>query len=155
MPRFSIFVSAADCIFCKIIRREAPSSIVREDDQTLAFLDIRPMNPGHVLVVPKVHAAYLEELPPGAAGPVLEAAREISGALRRSGIRCEAVSLYLANGKEAGQEVFHTHLHLIPRYAGDGFGLRVSPGYGRIAGREELEEVAARIRRGLGGSGVR
>jgi len=142
--------SAGDCIFCKIVRREMPASVVREDDSTLAFLDIRPMNPGHVLVIPKTHAVYVEDLPPGGAGPVLEAAKEVSRALRSSGIRCEAVSFYLANGSEAGQEVRHAHLHLIPRWRGDGFGLRTAPGYGRIAGREELDGIAAKIRRAIG-----
>jgi len=138
-----------DCIFCTIVRREAPASIVREDADTLAFMDIQPMNPGHVLVIPKAHATFLEDLPRGQAGPVFEAAREVSFALRHSGLRCDAVSMYLADGEEAGQEVFHTHLHLIPRFAGDGFGLRPTPGFGRIADRAELEEQAARIRRGL------
>src|SRR3989304_2932637 len=91
-------------------------------------------------------------VPRGQPGPVFEAAREISFALRHSGLRCDAVSMYLADGEEAGQEVFHTHLHLIPRFAGDGFGLRPTPGFGRIADRAELEEQAARIRRGLASS---
>src|SRR5436309_16044433 len=95
--------SAEDCIFCKIVRREAHASSVGEDASTLAFMDILPMNAGHVLVIQKAHAEYIEDLPPGAAGPILEAAKEVSGALRASGMRCEAVSLYLANGKEAGQ----------------------------------------------------
>jgi len=142
--------SAGDCIFCKIVRREVPASVVREDDSTLAFMDIRPMNPGHVLVIPKAHAVYVEDLPHGAAGPVLEAAKEVSRALRSSGIRCEAVSFYLANGSEAGQEVRHAHLHLIPRWRGDGFGLRTAPGYGRTAGREELDGIAAKIRKAIG-----
>jgi len=138
--------SAEDCIFCKIVRREAPASVVREDVSTLAFMDIQPMNTGHVLVIPKAHAALVEDLPPAAVGPILEAAREISRAMRASGIRCEAVSFYLANGKEAGQEVFHVHLHLIPRWRGDGLGLRVRPDRGRVADRKELDEVAAKIR---------
>ncbi len=146
---------SSDCIFCKIVRQELPASVVREDTATLAFMDIQPMNPGHVLVVSKAHAAYLEELPPGGAGPIFEAAREIARALRRSGIRCEAVSMYLANGREAGQEVSHVHLHIIPRFAGDGFGLRVTPGYGRVEGREELDASAAKIRAGLSASGGR
>jgi len=139
-----------DCIFCKIVRREAPASLVHEDRTTMAFMDIRPMNPGHVLVVPKAHGAYLEDLPEGSVGPILEVGRKVAAALRRSGLRCEAVSLYLANGEEAGQEVFHVHLHVIPRFRGDGFGLRVSPGYGRIAEREHLDEVAGKIRGAMG-----
>ncbi len=138
--------SPSDCVFCKIVRREAPASIVREDESTLAFMDIQPMNPGHVLVIPKVHAVYVEDLPPGAVGPILEAAKDVSRGLRTGGIRCEAVSFYLANGREAGQEVFHVHLHLIPRWRGDGFGLRVRPDYGRIADRNELDGLAAKIR---------
>lgn len=138
--------SAGDCIFCKIVRREAPASIVRDDPSTLAFLDIQPMNPGHVLVIPKAHAAYIEDLPPAAVGPILEASKDISRALRTSGIRCEAVSFYLANGKEAGQEVFHVHMHVIPRWRGDGLGLRVRPDRRRIADREELDRLAAQIR---------
>jgi len=145
-------VSARDCIFCKILRREVPASIVREDASTLAFMDIRPMNPGHVLVIPKAHAAYVEDLPSEAVGPILEAAKEISRAMRSSGIRCEAVSFYLANGAEAGQEVFHAHLHLIPRWRGDGFGLRVRADYGRIADRTELDGLALKIRATLGRS---
>lgn len=141
-----------DCIFCRIVRREATASVVREDVATLAFLDIKPMNPGHVLVVPKAHAAHLEELPFGASGPVLEATREISAALRRSGIRCEAVSLYLADGAEAGQEVPHVHLHVIPRFRGDGFGLRVGPTYGSMPSRGELDAQAAKIRTALAAS---
>ena len=141
--------SVRDCIFCKIVHREVPASVVREDASTLAFMDIQPMNPGHVLVIPKAHAAYVEDLPPEAVGPILEAAKEISRAMRTSGIRCEAVSFYLANGEEAGQEVFHAHLHLIPRWRGDGFGLRVRADYGRIADRTELDAFAVKIRTAL------
>ena len=144
--------SVRDCIFCKIVRREGPASLVHEDSWTLAFMDIRPMNPGHVLVIPKAHAAYIEDLAPETVGPILEAAKEISRAMRASGIRCEAVSFYLANGEAAGQEVFHVHLHLIPRWRGDGFGLRVRPDYGRIANRTELDGLALKIRTASGRS---
>ena len=138
--------ASPNCIFCKIIRREAAASIVLEDDITLAFMDILPMTPGHTLVVPKSHAAYIEDMREGNVGPILETARKVAAALRRSGLRCEAVNLYLANGKEAGQEVFHVHMHVIPRFRGDGFGIRVGPDYGRVAAREDLEAIAAKIR---------
>jgi len=144
--------SVGDCIFCKIVRREAPASIVREDASTLAFMDIQPMNPGHVLVIPKAHAAYVEDLPREAVGPILEASTEISRALRTSGIRCEAVSFYLANGREAGQQVFHVHMHVIPRWRGDGLGLRVRTERGHLADRKELDSLAAKIRTAMGRS---
>src|SRR2546428_13407539 len=133
-----------------MLAREAPRRIVREEASTLACMGMRPGDPGHVLVIPKAHAAYVEDLPSEAGGPILEAAKEISRAMRSSGIRCEAVSFYLANGAEAGQEVFHVHLHLIPRWRGDGFGLRVRADYGRIADRTELDGFASKIRTALG-----
>jgi len=147
-------VTAEDCVFCRIASGRAIASVVREDATTLAFMDIRPMNPGHVLVIPKAHATLLQELPPGSSAPVLEAAREISAALRRSDVRCDAVSLYLADGREAGQEVSHVHLHVIPRFRGDGFGLRVGPTYGAMPPREDLDAQAHRIRTALGSSTV-
>ncbi len=138
-----------DCIFCKIIRRQAPASIVDENEHTLAFLDIRPMNPGHVLVIPKEHAAHLGDLPPAAGGRVFAQCMAVAAALRASGLRCEGVNIYLADGEVAGQEIFHVHLHVLPRYAGDGFGLRVGPEYGRIADRVELDAIAEKIRTSL------
>ncbi len=139
-------VIASDCIFCKIVRREAPASVISEDDLTMAILDIRPINPGHALVVPKVHSAVLADLPPALGGKVFERAMAVASALRRSGIRCEAVNLHLADGEEAGQEVDHVHIHVIPRFRGDGFGFRAGPDYGRIAERATLDDLAAKVR---------
>ncbi len=135
-----------DCIFCKIVRHETPASIVHEDAGSLAFMDIRPINPGHVLVVPKDHAPSLADLPPSAGGRLFERAMAVATALRKSGLRCEGVNVHLADGEAAGQEVFHVHLHVFPRYRGDGFGLRVGPDYGRIADRKELDDLARKIR---------
>ena len=142
-------VSVPDCIFCKIVKREAPASIVYEDGFTLAFLGIRPMIPGHTLVIPKSHAPYLEDLPRDTSGPILDTARKVAAALRRSGLRCEAVNLWLANGKEAGQEVFHVHFHVLPRFRGDGFGIRAGAGYGQMPERAELDAHAEQIRRAI------
>ena len=140
--------SAAEpaCVFCKIVRRELPSSILAEDDRTLAFLDIRPINPGHFLVIPKAHAARLADLAPSEGGRVFEMARELTPALYRSGVKCEGVNFHLADGEVAGQEIFHVHLHVYPRYAGDGVGLRMGPRYGAMPTREELEKLATTIR---------
>jgi diadenosine tetraphosphate (Ap4A) HIT family hydrolase len=134
------------CIFCKIVRRQLPASILAEDDRTMAFMDIRPINPGHFLVIPKGHVARLVDLPPDEGGRVFEMARELAAGLYRSGVKCEGVNFHLADGEVAGQEILHVHLHVYPRYAGDGVGLRMGPRYGAMPRREELERLAASIR---------
>lgn len=134
------------CIFCTIARRQMPASILDEDDHSLAFLDIRPINPGHFLVIPKRHAARLADLAPAEGGRLFEMARGLARALYRSGVRCEGVNFHLADGEVAGQEIFHVHLHVYPRYAGDGVGLRMGPRYGSMPKREDLDKLAETIR---------
>ncbi len=131
-----------DCIFCKILSGELEVSMVYQDDRCSAFMDIRPINPGHTLVIPNGHAGNLEELDEAEGSHMFLVAQRIAAALRNSGVRCEGVNLFLANGEAAGQEVFHVHLHVLPRYAGDGFGLRFGPHYANKPGRQELNEIA-------------
>jgi len=145
--------ASADCIFCKIVRREALASIVAEDAETLAFLDIRPLTPGHTLVIPRRHAADLGELPAVLGGKVFGMAMAVAAAMRRSGLKCEGVNIYVADGRAAGQEVLHVHLHVVPRFKGDGFGLPFPPGYGRTLSAEERDNVAAKIRAAMSTSG--
>ena len=140
------------CIFCRIVRGDAPASIVADRGDTLAFLDIQPINVGHTLVIPKAHAKTLADLPPGAGGRIFETARGIAAGLRTSGLPCEGVNFHLADGRVAGQEVEHVHLHVYPRFAGDGVGLRVGPRYGMRPPREDLERIARQIRAGLASS---
>lgn len=135
-----------NCIFCRIVAREEPASIVFEDDRALAFLDIRPVNPGHLLVIPRQHFASLNELPLPLGGYLFQVGMKLAAALRKTDLRCEGINLYVADGASAGQEVFHVHLHVVPRYAGDGFGLRFGPNYGKRPPRKELDELAAKIR---------
>jgi histidine triad (HIT) family protein len=137
-----------DCVFCGIAAGHVEGARVYADERVLAFLDIRPVTTGHTLVVPRRHGAYLAELDPEDGAALFRAAMIVAGALRRSGIRCEAVNLWLADGEAAGQDVFHVHLHVVPRYEGDGFGLRFPPDY-RVRERAELDETAARIRDAL------
>ena len=137
------------CIFCKIVAGELPSSTVYEDDQVVAFLDIRPINPGHTLVIPKHHAANLAELDPEIGGRITQVGMKIASALRRSGLRCEGVNLWLADGKVAGQEVFHVHMHVIPRFSGDGLRIQAGPDYGRTPSRSELADNAISISQAL------
>lgn len=146
---------AADCIFCALLDGRAPATFLHRDEVCSVFMDIRPVNPGHLLVIPNEHAPYLADLDADTAGHMMRVAHRFAAALRASGLRCEGVNLLLADGEAASQEVFHSHLHVFPRYPGDGFGLRFGPDY-RVRSREELEESAARIREGLsdGGAGT-
>lgn len=133
-----------ECIFCQIIAGSAPASFVYQDEVCSAFMDIFPVNPGHLLIVPNRHATYLNDMDEETAGHLMKAAHPLAQALRDSGLPCEAVNLFLADGEEAGQEVFHSHLHIIPRFRGDNF--RVSFGPGRaMAVRRDLDEISARL----------
>ncbi len=133
------------CVFCDVIAGRAPATVVYEDETAIALMDIRPVNPGHLLVIPRSHAAHLADLDETTGAHLFAVAMRMAAALRRSGLRCEGVNLFLADGEAAGQEVFHVHLHVLPRFRGDGFGLRFGPDY-RVRSRAELEEAGARIR---------
>jgi histidine triad (HIT) family protein len=139
----------SSCVFCDIAASERPSSIVYQDGTCTAFMDIQPVNPGHVLVVPNEHAASLAELDPEVGGRMFQLAQRIAKALRDSEIRCEGVDLIRADGAAAGQEIFHVHLHVLPRYRGDGFGFRFGPDYGQRPPRSDLDQCAAQVRRAL------
>ena len=138
-----------NCIFCAIIAGQLPASVVFRDEFCLAFMDIRPVTPGHTLVVPIQHAASLAELDEATFGHLSQGAQHVAAALRRSGLQCEGVNLFLADGVAAGQEVFHVHLHVLPRFRGDGFGLKFGPQYGQKPPRTQLDEWAEKIRGGL------
>ena len=133
------------CLFCGIAEGKIPASVVYRDELCSAFMDIQPVNTGHVLVVPNTHATYLVDLLPETGAHMFKVARRVSLAIRGSDIHCEGVNLFLADGEVAGQDVFHVHLHVIPRYGGDGFGFRFGPDYGRLPPRARLDEIAAQI----------
>ena len=135
-----------DCVFCKLLSGELESSVVHRDDLCAAFMDIQPVNPGHVLVVPNRHAPSLADLNDDEGPRIFVVAQRVASALRKSGLKCDGVNFFLADGEAAGQEVFHTHLHVLPRFPNDGFGLRLPPGYSQRPERKELNEVAAKIR---------
>lgn len=141
----------ADCVFCDILTGDQPASIVHRDGRCTAFMDIQPVNPGHVLVVPNTHASALADLDPETAGYLFRMAQRIARAIRQSEIHCEGVSLYLADGAAAGQDVFHVHIHVIPRFRGDGFGFRFGPEYGKRPSRIELDTQAAQLRAAMEG----
>jgi diadenosine tetraphosphate (Ap4A) HIT family hydrolase len=137
---------AQACVFCGIIAGELTASRVYEDDDVVAFMDMRPLTPGHVLVVPRAHAASLEDLDEDLGTRVFAVAHQLARALRSSAVPCEGVNFFLADGVAAGQEVFHVHLHVIPRTPGDGFRLKARA---RTPGRDELDATAERVREGM------
>ena len=136
----------SDCVFCEIVARRAPASIVFQDDRCCAFMDIQPVNPGHILIVPVAHVTFLDDLDEGTGAYLFTVAQRLARVLRRSGLRCDGVNLFLADGEAAGQEVFHVHLHVFPRFRNDGFGLRMRPDYGVLPARSDLDVLAATIR---------
>lgn len=139
-----------ETIFARILRGEAPATFVYRDERVSAFMDVQPVNPGHVLVVPNASVASLADLDEATGAHLFRVAHRIAKALRRSDLRCEGVNLFLADGEAAMQEVFHVHLHVFPRYAGDGFGLRFPERYFDKPDRRELEAAAAAIVDALG-----
>jgi histidine triad (HIT) family protein len=139
-----------DCIFCDLLAGKLPASLVYQDALCTALLDIQPINPGHVLVIPNDHAATLAELDEETGAHMFRVAQRLAQVLRRSGIQCEGVNFFLADGAAAMQEVFHVHLHVFPRHVGDGFGLKFGPAYFTRPSRAELEVVARQIKDALG-----
>ena len=138
--------SVAECTFCDIITGRAPASRVFEDDRVLAFLDIQPVTPGHTLVIPKRHVTYLDDLDAELGAAIFKVAHLLARSLRQSGLRCEGVNMFLADGTAAFQEVLHTHIHVFPRFAGDGFS--VTADWQRRT-RAELDGIAVEVGRGL------
>jgi len=132
----------ADCVFCRIVAGQIPSTRVYEDGLTLAFMDIGQVNPGHVLVAIKPHAENLYALDDSQAAAVQRTTARVARAIRDA-FAPAGLSVYQANGKAAGQTVFHYHVHLVPRYEGDGMALSWPV---KNPPREKLEEHAAKIR---------
>jgi histidine triad (HIT) family protein len=104
-------------IFAKILRGEAPSFKVYEDERTFAFMDVMPQSEGHTLVIPKVQAENIFDLPPDDAANLIQVTQKIAVAVKRA-IKAPGIMLAQLNGSEAGQTVFHIHMHVIPRWSG-------------------------------------
>jgi histidine triad (HIT) family protein len=136
----------SDCIFCRLLSGELEVSAIYKDAVCFVFLDAQPVNPGHMLVIPNRHAAYLADLDEDEGAHLFRIAQRIAAALRKSGVKCEGVNLFLADGEAASQEVFHVHLHVFPRYIGDGFGLKFPPDYSQKPDRTELDTIAETIK---------
>ena len=130
-----------DCIFCSIAKGEIPAAFVYRDAEFMAFLDIRPVNQGHVLLVPVLHAERLTDLPDDLLARELPLAARIAKAMLEV-TGATDFNLFNTNGKDSGQEVFHHHMHVIPRRAGDGLRLSIRPA---SYAEGEAAALAARI----------
>jgi histidine triad (HIT) family protein len=105
------------CIFCKIVQRQAPASIVYEDKTTMAFLDIRPLNMGHTLVIPKAHYVNIFDTPKTVLSQVHLVSKQMTFAVKAA-TNADGISIIQQNGKAAGQDIFHLHVHVVPRFEG-------------------------------------
>lgn len=143
-----------DCVFCQILARELEASIVHEDELCSVFMDIQPVNRGHVLVVPNRHAGEATGLTEAESARMFIVAGRVNRAIREAGVKCEGVNYFVADGEAAGQEVFHVHLHIFPRFKGDGFRLVLPADYKARPPRADLEELSMRIRRNLNAFGT-
>jgi histidine triad (HIT) family protein len=128
-----------DCLFCRIVAGEIPSTRVDEDERTVAFMDINPATRGHVLVVPREHSTDLLEIPDEDLAAVTRMGRKVAQR-QKERLQADGVNLLNSCGKPAWQTVFHFHLHVIPRFAGDPLRLPWEPAPG------DREEIAAAAR---------
>jgi histidine triad (HIT) family protein len=133
---------ADDCIFCKIVSGELPSHQVQEDEHTLAFMDLNPWTRGHALVIPKRHSRNLYEVPDEDLERASVAAKRLALTMRDR-LRCDGVNLLNCCEPAAWQSVFHSHIHVIPRYDDDPLQLPVRP---HPADEDDLAAVAADLR---------
>ena len=132
-----------ECIFCDIVKSRAPAEVIFEDGETLAFMDINPANPGHTLIIPKRHVRDIYELDEETAAVVMRTTVRVARAIRAA-LQPDGMNLVQSNERAGGQEVFHFHIHVIPRWYGDGLRLARPPEVRRTMA---IKEAAASIRR--------
>jgi histidine triad (HIT) family protein len=133
-----------DCLFCKIVAGEIPSHMIDEDDKTLAFMDINPWTRGHALVIPKAHSRNLYDIEPDDLAAMHATAQRVARRIRDR-LASEGVNILQSSEPVAMQTVFHSHVHVIPRYSDDGLRL---PAHPQPADHEELAQLAEELRGG-------
>lgn len=138
----NFLTSVDDCIFCKIVAGEIPAAKIYEDEYALAFLDVNPNNHGHTLVVPKTHAKNILDVSEDALTHMMPAIKKVSKAVFE-GMSASGLNITMNNERPAGQVIFHLHIHVIPRFEGDGLKVwtRKTP-----YKNDEMEQVAKKIR---------
>ena len=141
-------MSDRHCVFCDIVEGKSPADVVFEDGETLAFMDINPANPGHTLVIPKRHVRDIYGLDEEAAAAVMKATARVAQAIKRA-LQPNGMNLVQSNERAGGQDVFHFHMHVIPRWYGDGLRLARPQEVRRTM---PIKEAAAKIRREVSGN---
>ena len=136
-----------DCVFCRIVAGEIPAEVVLREPEVVAFLDVQPLADGHVLVVPLAHVALLEDLEPAAADALLRAVVRLARPVREA-LGAAGTTIGVNNGEASGQTIPHVHVHIVPRWEGDGAG-SIHTIFRRRT-RRSLTEVGAAIRRSVG-----
>jgi histidine triad (HIT) family protein len=133
------------CVFCKIVRKQAPASVIYEDESVMAFLDIRPLNLGHTLVIPKEHYETIYGIPDELIEHIHKIVKRTAIAIKKA-TKADGITVIQQNEKAAGQEIFHLHVHVVPRYEGQKL-----PRFEEIqeVNREKLNQAAANIRQYL------
>ena len=132
-----------DCIFCKIAAGEIPSKTIYEDERFRVILDISPASKGHALIIPKEHYANIYELPEEMAASAMVLAKKLAAHMTEI-LQCDGFNIIQNNGEPAGQTVFHFHMHLIPRYKGDGNQDKICWNHLELS-QEELEDICQKL----------
>jgi histidine triad (HIT) family protein len=130
-----------NCIFCKIVNKQAPASIIYEDNTIMAFLDIRPLNMGHTLIIPKDHYVDIFDIPENELSQMHKVAKQVSLAVKKA-TSADGISIFQQNGKAAGQDIFHIHVHVVPQFEGQRL-----PSFSslQLVERSKLNEMAKKI----------
>jgi len=136
---------SAQCVFCRVLAGDLPASVVYEDERCVAFLDLFPVHDGHTLVVPRQHVVDLRDCPGDLAAHLFTVGARLAPTITAV-TAADGFNIWTAAGQAAGQTVFHLHLHILPRFAGDGFGPRLPKAHPREWPRPDLDHMAARIR---------
>lgn len=134
-----------ECLFCKIIAGEVPSQRIYEDEKTFAFLDIHPVNPGHTLIVPKKHSENLLDTDEQIVAAVMSTTQKVAQAVTTA-LRYKAFNIGINNGSDAGQVVFHLHVHMMPRHSKDGYTMWAGRKYPE---EDDLKQIAEKIRQSM------
>ncbi|MCL5877527.1 MAG: HIT family protein [Candidatus Bathyarchaeota archaeon] len=131
-----------NCIFCKIVAKQAPSSILYEDEVVMAFLDIRPLNMGHSLVIPKAHYVDIFDTPEWELSEIHKVSKKLAATIKKA-TNADGISIIQQNGAAAGQDIFHLHVHVVPRFTG-----QTLPRFSELkeVPRSALDEMAQKIR---------